>query len=144
MDDSEYGGLRLRIPKREPVVRLANSDEVGGEIVRALGLPLCTRLTLVFKSGQPVEVTATSLVEETAGDQAVKSFIEQTARYRLQRVEPAPTSAEIDQREAQLRCQSALNEAERLELKAQRYGGLTVTTVAAARRDEVDSSAGEG
>lgn len=68
-----------------PIVYLANSDEIGGEIVRALGLRDVVEFSLVFKGGAPVQVVAVLDVREADGEKIVRQLT--TRRYHLQPVD---------------------------------------------------------
>jgi hypothetical protein len=78
-----------------PQQRLALSEVLGSEIVRALGLPPhCIGFTLRFRAGEPVEVESTHLVPEEQGDVAGKALVERLAHFRLVEADPPPAAAQ--------------------------------------------------
>jgi hypothetical protein len=69
-----------------PILHVASSVEIGGEIVRILGLPKnLIEFTLHFKSGEPVEVTAMAVVGEVEGEEILAPL--KKLRFELREIE---------------------------------------------------------
>jgi hypothetical protein len=86
----------------KPIVYLASSWEIGGEIVRALGLRDVVEFSLVFKGGAPVQVVAVHDVREADGETILQKLT--TRRYRLMDALATPQDlrAQIDALQAEL------------------------------------------
>jgi hypothetical protein len=93
------GQVPMDASSDRPIVHVAASSEIGSELARVLGLcdsgPLL-EFSLVFKSGEPVEVIATYLVREADGETILRELTKR--RYQLQPMPEAGT--DIDRRAA--------------------------------------------
>jgi hypothetical protein len=119
-------------PSDKAIVRLASATDIGGEIVRALGLPPVAELTIVFTACQPIEVVSTTLVREAEGEKLLAALT--TAEYELRPV--LKTAQDINSEIERLRAR--LVEVEVARHRAPPAGPLVSMPVRAAFADEID------